>query len=258
MAGILDWLGGRKPSGRDQQSSGGSGDPYAELSARLGDYPPDTPLHRGDPDTLTPAQRAENLAQFKAREPERIAKLCSWLWREDIDASLVLKGDDTALAAGRKIDAWLKDWVPKRPFDMVSGDREANAPVDRWFASDRAGADLVFSFISDLARLNAAAISAARPLFAWTVVDDEIDALLSADPVDNPGNEPSQWRYHPCLVRDLRDGSVPVVFDVQLAVLGLIHQRMSPLGHPAQDQFPILLQPILEGAYFWEETEPRD
>ena len=258
MAGIFDWLGGRKAPGRDHRTADTPRDPYTEVSARLGDYPPDPPLHRGDPATLTREQRAENLAQFRAREPERIARLCSWLWRKGIDASLVLKGDDTALAEGRKIDAWLKDWVPKRPFDMVSGDPEANAPVDRWFASDRAGADLVFSFISDLARLNAAAISAARPLFAWTVVEDEMDALLSTDPVDNPQNEPSQWRYHPCLVRDLRDGSVPVVFDVQLAVLGLVHQRMSPLGHPVQDRFPILLQSILEGAFLWEETEPRD
>ena len=171
---------------------------------------------------------------------------------------MVFKGDEAALAEGRKIDAWLADWVPKRPFDTVRGDPEINSARERWFASDRAGADLVFSFISDLARLNAAAINAARPLFAWAVVEDEMDALLSIDPVDNPRNEPSQWRYHTCLVRDLYDGSVPIVFDVQLAVLGLVHRRMSPLSHPVQDQFPILLKPILEGAYFWEETEPRD
>lgn len=229
--------------------------PAAE-AARLGDYLPDTPLHRGDPKTLTPEQRAENLAHFTNREPERIATLVSRLWREGIDASLALKGDEAALAEGRRIDEWLAGWVPKRPSDPVRGDPEVNSPRARWFASDRAGSDLVFSFISDLSRLNAAAIRAARPLFAWAVVEDSLDAVRTTDPVNNPRNQPSQWRYHTCLVRDLYDGSVPLVVDVPLAVLDLVHGRMSPLGSPVQDQFPIWLQAIHAGAYRWEEQDP--
>ncbi|SFU72379.1 hypothetical protein SAMN02799631_01978 [Methylobacterium sp. 174MFSha1.1] len=254
MPGILDWLGGRRSSGRQDdgaaaRSSGAAGDPYARLSARLGDYPPDTPLHRGDPRRLTREQRAENLTRFLARDADRIAVLVSRLAREGLDGAAVLKGDDAALAEGRRIDAWLAGWVPHRPFDPVRGDTEVNAPRTHWFASDRAGADLVFSFVSDLARLNAAAIAAADPLFSWAVVEDALDAAITGGAVDTPKGEPSDRRHHLCLVRDLSDGSVPVVLDLPLAVLDLMHGRMSPLGLPAAAAFPIGLQAVLSGAY---------
>jgi hypothetical protein len=260
MPGIFDWLGKRRSSGQhddgvaappDGAAGDGSGDPYALLSTRLGDYPPDTPLHRGDHRGLTRAQRAENLAQFLARDADRIAVLVSRLAREGLDGAAVLNGDDAAVAEGRRIDAWLAGWVPQRPFDPVRGAAEVNPPLARWFASDRAGADLVFSFVSDLARLNAAAIAAADPLFSWAVVEDALDAAITADPVDNPQGEPSDRRYHLCLVRDVSDGSVPVVLDVPLAVLGLVHGRMSPLGLPMSAEFPIWLQAIRSGACAW-------
>ncbi|AWN53646.1 hypothetical protein DK412_20230 [Methylobacterium sp. 17Sr1-1] len=189
------------------------------------------------------------MAQFLARDADRIAVLVSRLAREGLDGAAVLKGDEAALVEGRRIDAWLAGWVPHRPFDPVLGDVEVNAPRARWFASDRAGADLVFSFISDLARLNAAAIAAADPLFSWAVVEDALDGAITGGPVDNPRGEPSDRRYHLCLVRDAFDGSVPVVLDVPLAVLGLVHGRMSPLGLPVSAEFPIGLQAIRSGAY---------
>ncbi|WP_152045355.1 hypothetical protein [Aureimonas psammosilenae] len=257
MAGIFDWLGTRWQSGRhddgvaarsDATAGTTSGDPYALLSARLRDYPPDTPRHRGDPGRLTRAQRAENLAQFLARDADRIALLVSRLAREGLDAAAVLKGDDAALVEARRIDAWLAGWVPKRPLDLASGDAEVNAPRARWFASDRAGVDLAFSFVSDLARLNAAAIAAVDPSFSWAVVEDALDAATTADPVGNPQRAPSDRRYHPCLVANASDGSVPVILDVPLAVLSLVHGRMSPLGLPVQAEFPIGLAMIRSGA----------
>lgn len=262
MPGILDWLGRRRSSAQHDAgvaarsdaaagdaSGDASGDPYALLSARLGDYPPDTPLHRGDRRGLTREQRAENLAQFLARDAWRIALLVARLAREGLDGAAVLNGDDAALAEGRRIDAWLAGWVPRRPLDPVLGDVAVNPPRARWFASDRAGADLVFSFVSDLARLDAAAIAAADPSFSWAVVEDALDAATTADPVDNPRGEPSDRRYHPCLVREVGDGSVPVVLDLPLAVLGLMHARMSPLGLPVSAEFPIGLRAIRSGAY---------
>jgi len=261
MPGIFDWLGGRRSSSQhnnglavrsDRTAADASGDPYDLLSARLGDYPPDTPLHRGNPGGLTREQRAENLAQFLARDADRIAILISWLAREGLDAAAVLNGTEAALAEGRRIDAWLAGWVPQRPLDLVRGDAEVNPPRARWFASDRAGADLVFSFVSDLARLNAAAITAADPLFSWEVVEDALDASITTDPVDKSQGEPSDQRYHLCLVRNVFDGSVPVVFDVPLAMLGLVHGRMSPLGLPVPAGFPVWLQAIRSGAYAWQ------
>ncbi|AWN45181.1 hypothetical protein DK419_01590 [Methylobacterium terrae] len=229
-----------------------SSDPYALLSARLGDYPPDTPLHRGDPRGLTPEQRAENLVQFRARDADRIAVLVARLAREGLDGAAVLSGGEAALTEGRRIDAWLAGWIPKRRFDPVRGDVEVNPPLARWFASDRAGADLVLSFVSDLARLNAAAIAAADPLFSWAVVEDALDAATTADPVDNPHGEPSDRRYHLCLVRDAYDGSAPVILDVPRAVLDLVHGRMSPIGLPMSTAFPVWLQAIRSGAYAWQ------
>jgi hypothetical protein len=261
MAGIFDWLGGRRSSGRDQDAGAAAtapNNPYAELSARLGDYPPDTPLHRGDPGTLSPGQRAENFTQFLARDADRVAILGSWLWRQGFDISLVFKGDEAALAEGRRIDEWLAGWVPKRAFDTVRGDPDINSPVERWFASDRAGVDLVFSFISDLSRLNAAAICAANPLFAWRTVDDELDRAIRSGPEDDGRDEPSSERGRICLVRDLYDGSTPIVLDVPVAVLHLVHKRMSPLGHPVQDRFPIWLEAIRDGAFRYEERDPPD
>ncbi|MGX9982956.1 hypothetical protein [Methylobacterium fujisawaense] len=258
MPGIFDWLSNRRSS--EQRGPGvaahsnmtagdAPGEPYALLSARLGDYPPDTPLHRGDPRGLMPEQRAENLAQFLARDPNRIAVPVSWLAREGLDGAAVLKGDEAALAEGRRIDAWLAGWVPHRPFDPVLGDGEVGPPRARWFASDRAGADLVFSFVSDLARLNAAAIAAADPLFSWAVVEDALEAAATADLIDNPHGEPSDRRYHLCLVRDTYDGSMPIILDVPLAMLCLVHGRMSPLGLPVPAEFPIGLHAIRSGAY---------
>jgi hypothetical protein len=249
MAGMFDWLGGRKSAGRDDAAADASGDSYAQLSARLGDYPPDTPRHRGDPRTLTPEQRAENLAQFLDRDGDRIATVVAWLAREGLDAATVLQGDEAALAEGRRIDEWLGRWVPQRPMDAVRGDAEPNPPFARWFASDRAGADLAFSFISDLSRLNAAAIRAADPVFAWATVGDDIARATRTDQDGRPTNEPSSEQGHICLVRDLHDGSVPVVLDVPVAVLGLVHQRMSPMGLPVQESFPVGLEAARAGAY---------
>jgi hypothetical protein len=250
MSRISDWLTGRKsPEQHDDGAAAtAGGDPYAILSARLGDYPPDPPRHRGDPRTLDAAQRAGNLADFLARDADRIALLTTWLAREGLDATALLSGGDAALAEGARIDAWLARWVPQRPLDPVRGDAAVNPPLARWFASDRAGADLVFSFVSDLARLNAAAIVAADPLFRWTIVEDALDAATTGDATANPNGEPSDRLYHVCLVRDAYDGTVPVVLDLPVALLGLVHGRMSPLGVPVAAPFPLWLSTIRTGA----------
>lgn len=237
MSRISDWLTGRTSPGQRDEAM--AADPYAILSARLGDYPPDPPRHRGDPRTLDATQRAENLADFLAGDARRIALLTTWLAREGLDATLLLNGGDAALAEGARIDAWLARWVPQRPLDPVRGDAEVNPPLARWFASDRAGAELVFSFVSDLARLNAAAIVATDPLFRWTIVEDALDAATT-----DPDGEPSDRRYHLCLVRDAYDGTVPVVLDLPVALLGLVHGRMSPLGVPVAAPFPLWLSTI--------------
>ncbi|MEH3120381.1 MAG: hypothetical protein PGN16_00140 [Sphingomonas phyllosphaerae] len=240
MSRISDWFAGRTSSAQHDGD-----DPYAALSARLGDYPPDPPVHRGDPHTLSAADRAENLARFLACDADRIATVIARLAREGLDGTALLAGGDAALAEGARIDAWLARWVPQRPLDLVRGDAEANPPHARWFASDRAGRDLVFSFVSDLARLNAAAIIATDPLFAWTIVEEALDAAITAD---QPG-EPSDRRYHLCLVRDRYDGTSPVVLDLPLALLALVHARMSPLGVPVQATFPLWLSSIRDGAH---------
>lgn len=243
MSRISDWLTGRKtPEPREDAPAGGS-DPYTILSARLGDYPPDPPRHRGNPCALSAAQRAENLAAFLARDAERMATLAAWLAREGLNATALFGSGNAARAEGARIDDWLARWVPQRPLDPVRGDAEVNPPLARWFASDRAGADLVFSFVSDLARLNAAAIVAADPLFRWTIVEDDHDAALTRD----PAAEPSDRRYHLCLVRDAFDGSVPVVIDLPVALLGLVHGRMSPLGVPVAARFPLWLSSMETG-----------
>lgn len=249
MTVFLDWFGGRRRAQVGDGDTPSGVDPYALLSARLGDYPPDRPLHPGRPKTLTQRQRAENLAHFLARDEERIAIIMSRLAREGLDAASVPDGDVPALAQWHRIDEWLARWVTPRPFDTVRGDAEPNPPFARWFASDRTGPGLVFSFVSDLARLNAAAIRRADPLFAWTMVESDIDAALTADPVANPDGEPSDLLHRLCLVRHMAGGSVPTVLDLPIAVLALVHQRMSPLGLPVQNTFPIGLEAVRAGAY---------
>lgn len=214
------------------------GDPYTILSARLGDYPPDPPLHRGDPRALTREQRAENLAAFLDRNRSRIAIVIQRLACEGLDGVTVLKGGNAALGEGRKIDAWLSAWVPKRAFDLALGDPGVNAPRGRWFASDRAGTDLVFSFVLDLARLNAAALTATDPSFSWTVVEDEHDAGIAASPAGRLRRELSDQCYNICLVRDAVDGPAPRILNLPLAMLGLMHGRMSPLAVPVHPTFP--------------------
>lgn len=90
---------------------------------------------------------------------------------------------------------------------------------------------------------------AADPLFSWTAVEDALDAAVTADPVGNPRDEPSDRRYRLCFVRDLSDGSVPVILDVAVAVPGLVHGRLSPLSLPMSAEFPRWVQATRSGAH---------
>lgn len=229
----MSWF--RKMLGMGASGPRSSADAYAMLARMLRDYPADPPPHPGDPLKLSNAQCDENLRHLLAQRASRLQIVTAFLARHQLDAAKALAGGAEAEAAFAAIDAWLGTWLPKRPFNMVSGDKERIWPREASLASDRSGKDIYLSFFADLALLEGEAIRACDPGFNWEVNrrPEEIDLIPDDEPDAPPGVPSDHADYrHICLVRpsNLPD-YWPTMLNLHLVARYQCHAKMSPMTY---------------------------
>ncbi|MGL5837265.1 MAG: hypothetical protein ACRCY3_02045 [Sphingorhabdus sp.] len=230
---------GKKPSrlleATDIAGAPGGQDGYAELADRLVAYPAHVPPHPGNPLQLNDAQCDQNLADLLRQRDHRLECLAAFLRTHNIEILSILDGGQAAVRSFADIHAWLLNWLPKRPFDIVSGDQEPNPPYDRFMASDRAGSDIFLSLLSDLALLEGEAIHRIDSRFAWEVNrwPEHIDLSSEDDPDTGPHSPTDHPDYrHICLIMPSNDPNYwPTMLNLHKILQYQCHAMMSPMGY---------------------------
>jgi hypothetical protein len=144
------------------------------LAAALAYYPPNTPAHVGPAKRLTIERAEENLQRFLATREERLTVLGSVLGQHGLDIAAILDPDADARPAYDALSDWLADALPRR--EAMPGSSRINAPIDDYTASARAGDDILFSFIADLALLEGEGIARRQAEWRWDFGRDPADA----------------------------------------------------------------------------------
>ncbi|GEM_PF-7103518 len=204
---MFGWRKKREPQGAEQ----GAG----QLAVLLAGYPPFTPRHRGlniavrglDGPVLTLEQARENGAQYRAAIPERIDLLRPVLAGIGVNIDLAYR--DPAAYVTALHCALLEELPPLyRP--------ETAAPMSRELSS-RAGADIVLSFLGDLAMLECDVLMRAKP---GSFVG------LNLDPADRAM---ASYR-RPCLLglRDRLYASPPEALHVEAEYVGAYARMDQP------------------------------
>jgi hypothetical protein len=214
-------------------------DSYAELAKLLANYPAHRPPHIGNPLRLSDVQCDANLADLLAQRVHRLKTLSAFFAVQGIDIQPILLGKAHASETFLIINNWLLSWLPKRPFDPVSGDKEPNVPRDKFMASDRSGNDIYLSFFSDLALLLGEVIRKIDPRFDWQVYRAPTGLLVHSE--EEPGEAPFPANElmderHICLVKCSDDPDYwPTILNVHANVQSTCHAMMNPMGffdHP--------------------------
>lgn len=239
---------GKQPStilgSQPKTEAGETIDSYTKLASMLSDYPAHRPPYIGDPGKLTDAQCDDNLADLRAQTAQRLQILSSFLLQHRIDITAAVNGDTNAPNIFTQIHNWLLQWLPQRPMDMVSGDKEPNHPRAKFMASDRSGSEIYLSLFSDLALLEGEAIRITDPRFNWEVyhAPKGVYVCTEEEPDDPPflASELKDER-HICLVRPSDDPEYwPTILNLQVIMRGQCHAMMSPMGyfdHPYGSSF---------------------
>jgi hypothetical protein len=138
------------------------------LGKRLLTYPANTPPHAGAPDTLTDEQIDANLAAFLANRDERLRHFSGLLGEFGIGLAGILTADADPAPGIDAIERWMLDYLPARS-ELPPHDSIVNAPYRSMWASDRAGADIVFSLAADYAILLGESIRIRKPHLFWGI-----------------------------------------------------------------------------------------
>jgi hypothetical protein len=234
---------GKKPKGllgaKPKSQATEPTDSYAELAKLLVNYPAHRLPHIGNPLHLSDAQCDANLADLLTQRDHRLKTLSAFFAAQGIDIQPILQGDTQASETFATINNWLLSWLPKRPFDPVSGDKEPNAPYEQFMASDRSGDEIYLSFFSDLAVLLGEAIRKIDPRFDWQVYRAPTGLLVSSEEESGeppmPANELRDER-HICLVKPSDDPDYwPTILNLHVNIQYTCHTMMNPMGffdHP--------------------------
>jgi hypothetical protein len=185
------------------------------LSGLLADYPPFTPRHSAlniatpglQGPVLTLEQAHENGAQYRAALPERLVVLRPVLAGIGVDMD---QAYDDIVAYVSSLHRALLDELPSlyRPDVAAQASREL---------SDRAGRDIVLSFMGDLAMLECAVLMRAKP---GSFVGLNLD----------PGDRNMTSYRRPCLLglRDALYAAPPKPFHVEADYFGYYAQMDHP------------------------------
>ncbi len=206
------------------------------LWRRFADYPPDQPRHPGDPLTLSEVESDANLAQFGNGRAARLAIVGDFLRDNGVDPAPMLDPNGDGVAAARAVDHWLDETLPKRSFSPVSGDETPNPPDGAFRMSDRAGADIYYSLLADLALLEGEAIRLRDARFAWA-----INRLPDFADMGSYGRI--------CLIKPGDADWPATVFELDVHLLAICHAKMAPRGNRSGHWFGELLQGAVDRTY---------
>jgi hypothetical protein len=150
----------------------------SDLVQRLRAYPPYRAPHSGFGSQLTVQQAEANLAYFKAVLPTRLELLGTLLIETaDIDTA---KGLDAPAAHATTLTEALDRWA-RREWPALRTPQLAE--YQRWHTTMRAGDDIVYSLLMDVAMLFGEVICRANPQWRWDLDldrDNLRDGMASA------------------------------------------------------------------------------
>jgi hypothetical protein len=200
----------------------------SRLARRLRSYPAYTAPHAGPPSGWTREQAQDNLQYLLDHRDQRLATLSALLQHEGIQVQPALAGGDAAalLAA---LQRWaLEQWPLIRKPHLTHR--------DAWLRSTRAGDDIAYSMLMDLAILLGELIVRRRPSIHWGLDLDEIN-----------GRDGMVSFMRPVLLAP-RPGLAPEPLDVEAIVVGRLRNIDSPT-EALVDNWAQLFNQAVSGAY---------
>jgi hypothetical protein len=200
----------------------------SRLAQQLLSYPAYAAPHAGPPSGWTREQAQDNLQYLLDHREQRLAAIGALLQREGIDVQPALAGGDAAplLAA---LQRWaLEQWPRIRRPQFTSR--------DAWLRSTRAGDDIAYSMLMDLAILVGELIVRRRPSIQWGLDLDEVN-----------GRDGMVTFMRPVLLAP-RQGLAPEPLDVEAIVVGRLRNIDSPT-EALVDNWAQLFNQAVSGAY---------
>ncbi len=195
------------------------------LAGLLAAYPPYAVPHPGPGRGLSLAQAEANLAYLVAHRGERLAVVEALLSECGVGMEGAFGESDPGPFLDR-VWAWIRaEWPAVHD--------PALAKQDRWLHSGRAGGEIVYSLVTDMAILMGEVVLSRRPDFGWA---------LDLDPRNEGDEDGMVSQRRPCVIRPA-DAEVPaILYDPEGQVQGAYAFCTSPtyfwlnhLGQGAMD-----------------------
>ncbi len=179
------------------------GRPPGRLAALLATYPPYAIPHPGPGWDLSLGHADTNLAYLVAHREERLAAVEALLSECRVDMAGAYGTGDPRPFLDRLWE-WIKaEWPAIQDPEL--------ARQDRWLNSRRAGKEIVYSLITDVAILLGEVVISRRPDFGWA---------LDLDP-RNAGDEDGMVsQRRPCVIRPANDVMPIILYDPEDQVQG--------------------------------------
>ena len=200
----------------------------SRLAQQLRSYPAYAAPHAGPPSGWTLEQAQHNLRYLLEQREQRLATIGALLQHEGVDVQPALAGANAAplLAA---LHRWaLEQWPSIRRPQLVSR--------DAWLRSTRAGDDIAYSMLMDVAILLGELIVRRRPTIGWGLDLDEVN-----------GRDGMVSYLRPVLLAP-RQGLAPEPLDLEAIVVGRLRNIDSP-AEALVDNWAQVVSDAASGAY---------
>ncbi len=189
---VADWL---------RRAAGGRS--AGRLAALLAAYPPYAIPHPGPGRALSLAQADANLAYLVAHRGKRLAAVRALLSECGVDMTDACGTGDPGPFLDR-VWAWIRAEWPAIHDPLL-------ARRDRWLGSRRAGEEIVYSLVADVAILLGEVVLSRRPDFGWA---------LDLDPGNEGDEEGMVSQRRPCVIRPADDVVPAILYDPEDQVQG--------------------------------------